>query len=147
MGTAAATARSSGKSGKSVPQRTWGDMLTDDLHEDGYEVEALLDRKKSRGKKEDGFRKGTWLYKCLWKGYPVEEASWQAARDVANDLIQAYEEENNSPRSTDTEESGHEEANDMERQRMSLSKRQDLHRHLFGSEDSDFPEGEAVDSD
>ena len=102
-------------------------------------IEAIF---KSRGTKKDGFRKGTWIYKCLWKGYSVDAASWQPAKDVSNELIQAYEKEHGSPHSSYAEESGHERAAAPNHASMSLAGRQALHRDLFGSDDSDYPESE-----
>ena len=70
---------------------------------DVYEVEVLLDRKLSRGKRQDGKRKGTWMYLVKWKGWEGHEQAqtWEDAKDIDNSLITAYEEEHGSAHESD----------------------------------------------
>ena len=68
-----------------------------------YEVEVLLDRKLSRGKRQDGTRKGTWMYLVKWKGWEGHEhaQTWEDAKDVDNSLIAAYEDDHGSAHESD----------------------------------------------
>ena len=70
---------------------------------DVYEVEVLLDRKLSRGKRQDGKRKGTWMYLVKWKGWEGHEQAqtWEDAKDIDNSLITAYEDTHGSAHESD----------------------------------------------
>jgi hypothetical protein len=71
--------------------------------DDVYEVEVLLDRKLSRGKRQDGKRKGTWMYLVKWKGWEGHEQAqtWEDAKDIDNSLITAYEDTHGSAHESD----------------------------------------------
>ena len=71
--------------------------------DDVYEVEVLLDRKLSRGKRQDGTRKGTWMYLVKWKGWEGHEhaQTWEDAKNVDNSLIAAYEDDHGSAHESD----------------------------------------------
>ena len=46
-----------------------------DQHEE-WEIERILRHRK--------FRNGTYKFQILWKGYPIEEASWEFEDDLEN---------------------------------------------------------------
>jgi len=59
-------------------------MPTEELPEDVYEVESILDKR---------WQNGVAVYKVKWKGYPVEECTWEPIEhlDAAKNLVEALE--------------------------------------------------------
>lgn len=56
-----------------------------------FAVEAIVGTKISAGTKEDGWRKGTKLYKIIWEGYPASESTWEGADNIHDDILAEYE--------------------------------------------------------
>jgi Chromo (CHRromatin Organisation MOdifier) domain len=52
-----------------------------------YIVEALTDKRRLRV----GRNQYVTQYYCKWKGYPIEEMSWENAEDIEDSLIAEYE--------------------------------------------------------
>jgi hypothetical protein len=98
---AAAAAGTAGAGAAPTPGAEDADQLG--TQDNVYEVEVLLDRKLSRGKRQDGTRKGTWMYLVKWKGWEGHEhaQTWEDAKDVDNSLIAAYEDEHGSAHESD----------------------------------------------
>ena len=56
------------------------------IPDDGeFAIKKLID-KRTRGNRTE--------YKVFWKGYPIEEASWQYKSKIPKSFVQAYEEDN-----------------------------------------------------
>jgi hypothetical protein len=124
-----------GASGRGGQQ--WLEALDRPAEMPAYEVEGLLDRKRSRGQQADGARRGTWMYLVQWEGFDEDQATWVKASDVSNDLIQGYEEEHGSPHSTEDEAA--DEGGAAAPEPSAGSARRMKHAELFGSSDSDMP--------
>ena len=54
-------------------------------------MDAIVGTKVSAGVKEDGWRKGTTLYRVIWKDYPAESATWEPAENIHDEIIADYE--------------------------------------------------------
>ena len=84
--------RAAGGGGGGGKRQKRADDESDDEPDDIYKVEAIVGFKVSCGQKEDGHRKGTKLYRVVWKDWPIETATWEPyANIVDDDLIAEYE--------------------------------------------------------
>ena len=104
---------------------------------DVYEVEALLGRKRSRGKQIDGTRKGTWMYLVKWKGWDGHEQAqtWEDAKLIENSLIEEYEDAQGSAHSSDEPDSKRP-APRAHPKRAQLGRKQDKKKRTLMSDDS-----------
>ena len=123
----------------------FGNVFDDGPGEEQYEVDSLLDRKRSKGKKHsenvlqmpDGARKNVMVYLVKWVGaYPD---TWEKASNIHARLIKAYEDAH-GPFVTEDEQVSEEEMADVEkpmvRRKSSRTEMNDRHAELFGSDDS-----------
>ena len=82
-----------GTGGKGKKQKT--DKITNDDGDEWEEEDEfpaiILERKVSRGVKDDGHRKGTVLYFISWPGYSAATASWEPEVNVGTALIEEWE--------------------------------------------------------
>ena len=107
-----------------------------------YEVEALLGRKRSRGKQIDGTRKGTWMYLVKWKGWDGHEQAqtWEDAKRIENSLIEEYEDAQGSAHSSDEPDSKRP-APRAHPTRAQLGRKQDKKKRTLMSDDSSSESG------
>jgi hypothetical protein len=84
-----------GTGGKQKGKKHKTDKLSnddgDEWDEDDEFPAIILERKVSRGVKEDGHRKGTRLYFISWPGYSAATASWEPELNVGTELIEEWE--------------------------------------------------------
>ena len=57
--------------------------------EETFQVERLLNKKISRGVKEDHFGKGTVLYEVQWEGHA--ETTWEPVANLEESLVVDFE--------------------------------------------------------
>ena len=54
-------------------------------------VDAIVGTKITAGIKEDGWRKGTKLFKIIWTGFSAEASTWGPEENIHPEILAEYE--------------------------------------------------------